>query len=398
MSTAPFSKRLKLKELTDDGVTNSYNEFSHKGKLELQAMGYWKFIEGTQSAPPVIPQLKRTQKIKGPDETGTARTIVITGNEMEVQKAMDDAVPWREGDLKALNAIIQAMPGTKLHLVQSAKTAKEAWESLKAEYRSVNTMRAARLKSYILGYKFVDGYKMANWRDDMQRMYQELRDVDDTALPDDEFARHLVTMMPISDRWRYLHSELSNKVRGAAPGTLRSSEILWKLRDEDEGIQASNDEPSVLMTARAEFLQSKSGNKRPRDAEVNQSTPATAPISKRARTSFKLQCTNPHCPNPRSRHTIDNCFAFGGGKCGDYPPWWSGPRDIHLHPDKRSADTNSRSMGAKRGSAHVASINHTREYSQPGSEVKYELAEVKCWYLMPSCRVTGCYSAVCSKL
>ena len=95
MSAAPFSKRLKLKELTNDGITNSYNEFSHKEKLELQAMGYWKFIEGTQSALPVIPQLKRTQKIRGPDETGTDRTIVITGNEMEVQKAMDDAVPWR---------------------------------------------------------------------------------------------------------------------------------------------------------------------------------------------------------------------------------------------------------------------------------------------------------------
>ena len=139
MSAAPFSKHLKLKELTDDGVTNSYNEFIHKGKLELQAMGYWKYIEGTQSAPPVIPQLKRTQKIRGPDETGTAHTIVITGNEIEVQKAIDDAVPWREGDLKALNAIIQAMPGTKLHLVQSAKTAKEAWESRDTSTQSYRT-------------------------------------------------------------------------------------------------------------------------------------------------------------------------------------------------------------------------------------------------------------------
>jgi hypothetical protein len=97
----------------------------------------------------------------------------------------------------------------------------------------------------------------------MQRMYQELCDVDDTALPDNEFTCHLVTMMPISDCWRYLHSELLNKDCGAAPGMLRSSEILGKLRDEDEGIQAFNDEPSVLMTAWAEFLQSKSGNKHP---------------------------------------------------------------------------------------------------------------------------------------
>ncbi|KAF8232879.1 hypothetical protein L208DRAFT_1377476 [Tricholoma matsutake] len=142
-------------------------------------MGYWKFIEGTQLALPVMPQLKWTQKIRGPDETGTTSTIVITGNKMEFQKATDDTVPWHE--------------------VQSAKTAKEAWESLKAEYHSVNVMRVTHLKSYILGYKFVDSYKMANWRDDMQRMYQELCNVDDNTLPNDEFAHHLVTMMPMSD-------------------------------------------------------------------------------------------------------------------------------------------------------------------------------------------------------
>jgi hypothetical protein len=79
-------------------------------------MGYWKFIEGPQSALPVIPQLKWTQKIRGPDETGTAHTIVITSNEVEVQKAMDDAVPWHEGDIEALNAIIQAMPLLGQHL------------------------------------------------------------------------------------------------------------------------------------------------------------------------------------------------------------------------------------------------------------------------------------------
>jgi hypothetical protein len=223
----PSTKHLKLKDLTDDGVTNNYNEFSHKGKLELQAIGCWKFIKGPLSMPPVIPPLRRSQRIKGPDNTGTERTIIITGNEMEVQQAIDDAVPWEEGSLKALNTISQAMPATKLHLVQTAKTANDAWENLKAEYRSVNAMSATRLKTNILGYKFLEGYKMANWRDDMQRMYQELCDVDDRALSDDEFARHLVTMMPTNDRWRYLHSELSSKVRGAAPGSLRSLEILY---------------------------------------------------------------------------------------------------------------------------------------------------------------------------
>ena len=190
-------------------------------------------------------------------------------------------------------------------------------------------------------------------------MYQELRDVDNSALSYNEFACHLVTMMPISDRWRYLHSELLNKVHSMAPGTLNSSKILGKLRDEDEGIQASNDEPSVLMTAQTKFLHSKPSSKCPHDAEVNQSMPFTAPASKCAHISSKLQCTNPHCPNLRSCHTIDNCFTFSGGKCGDYPLWWSGPRDIHLHPDKQSVETNSHSVGEKRGSANIASTDDT---------------------------------------
>jgi hypothetical protein len=226
-------------------------------------------------------------------------------------------------------------------------------------------MRVTHLKSHILGYKFIDSYKMAQWRDDMQCMYQELCNVDNKALSDDEFVCHLVTMMLISDHWRYLHSELLSKVCNAAPGMLRSSEILGKLRDEDEGIHASNDEPYVLLTARAEFLQSRSGSKCPHEAEVNQLTSSTDPTSKCVRTSAKVQCTNPHCPNLRSHHTINNCFAFGGGKCGDYPSWWNGSWDIHLHPDKWSAETNSHSMGTKKATALIISTNDSPSCSHP---------------------------------
>ena len=59
-SVAPSAslKRLKLKDLIDDGHTNNYNEFSHKAELEFCAMGYWKYIEGPLSVPPSIPQLR----------------------------------------------------------------------------------------------------------------------------------------------------------------------------------------------------------------------------------------------------------------------------------------------------------------------------------------------------
>ena len=34
-------------------------------------------------------------------------------------------------------------------------------------------------------------------------------------------------------------------------------------------------------------------------------------------------------------HLKADCFAYGGGKCGKYPTWYKGRRDIHLHPDNR---------------------------------------------------------------
>ena len=208
-----------------------------------------------------------------------------------------------------------------MHLVQSAKTMKEAWESLKAEYRSVNMMRVTHLKSNILGYKFINGYKMANWRDNIQWMYQQLHDVD---------LQHLI--------WQWIHASSSDN-----DANQRSLEIP-PLRVIKQSLQCSTWHPtlfrdpweayrwrqrnssfqwqaSVIMTAQTKFLQSKPSSKCSWDAEVNQSMPATAPTNKHAHTSSKLQCTNPHCPNLRSHHTIDNCFAFGVGKCGNYPPW-----------------------------------------------------------------------------
>ena len=125
------------------------------------------------------------------------------------------------------------------------------------------------------------------------------------------------------------------------------------------------------MTAWAKFLGSKSSAKWPQDPEVNQTTAFTTPTSKRPRITGKVNCTNPHCPNPYSRHSIDNCFSFGGKKCGDYPPWWKGPTDLHLHPDKRSAETKACTAEIKKASASIASAHDSPSHSHPDGALDY---------------------------
>jgi hypothetical protein len=44
-----------------------------------------------------------------------------------------------------------------------------------------------------------------------------------------------------------------------------------------------------------------------------------------------LYCENKYCMN-RVGHLQNECFAYGGGKCGVYLEWWKGPRDLYLPP------------------------------------------------------------------
>src|SRR5271154_1784863 len=45
-------------------------------------------------------------------------------------------------------------------------------------------------------------------------------------------------------------------------------------------------------------------------------------------------CTVKDCESP-ARHEAADCFAHGGGKQGQYPDWYRGPRDIHLPKHQR---------------------------------------------------------------
>ena len=64
-------RRLTLTPIkeNEDG-SNNYNEFRMKSTLELNATGYWKFIDGPEYNPPVIPELQTSKQVKGINDQG----------------------------------------------------------------------------------------------------------------------------------------------------------------------------------------------------------------------------------------------------------------------------------------------------------------------------------------
>ncbi|KAJ3754930.1 hypothetical protein EV360DRAFT_86370 [Lentinula raphanica] len=223
----------QIKE-AEDG-SNNYNEFKRKSMFELDAAGYWKFIDGPDYNPPQIPVLQPTREMQGLDLAGNPSTFRIPGNEGEVQAAREKAKTWLDGDKKALAIIVKSVPVEKLHILEDCTSAHAAWKALKSEYEPTNTLSALTIMQQIIGNQCKPDDDPVAWLDVMIRLYSRLRDADPKMMPDWDFAKHLITLMTRNDSWRYCRDDLRNRLRIAevAGRTFSSQTVIRRLKDEE---------------------------------------------------------------------------------------------------------------------------------------------------------------------
>ncbi|KAF8485951.1 hypothetical protein DFH94DRAFT_608312, partial [Russula ochroleuca] len=204
---------------------NNYGEWKIKSYFMLRNWDLWKYIEGPESAPPiVIPALRETAETvthHGIDDSGCMQTIYVAGNHAEREQKTEESKPWMDANNFALSMIVNAVPSSQIHLVENAIHAKQAWQSLHSVYRPINSLRAARIESDIKAYRCPSDTDtadtdMAQWLNGMQRLYNSLRVYDTGAERVSE--RHFVLTLldnMLQDRdgsWRFFASDLRTKV------------------------------------------------------------------------------------------------------------------------------------------------------------------------------------------
>jgi hypothetical protein len=341
MSTDDNRKiEIKLKKLVDTGTANNYGGCEVKWRSKLDAYGLWSYIEGPR---PDMPELKEDRVQKGLKEGTTEEvTFVIKGNRERWEQAQKDNAPWIEGNKRALSAIIDAIPDHKLYLVKDTKYARDAWKALKNEYKPMNARTIVQVKQELLSGKCAShsSADVEKWLVWMIAKKQALHDVDPSSMTDTEFARHLITLMPQTGKWTYLSNELSRAMtKDMLDGQkLTSMAVINAMRDQmkvnDRGMQEEavmNAMSSGKRTLEQAYYTSQTNpnaNKRLR-VENYGSTSNTGS------SGGVKWCINRFCKRPKG-HLQADCIAFGGGKAGQYPDWWRGPRDIHLHPSQRA--------------------------------------------------------------
>ena len=339
-----------LPKLIDDGNDNNYGEWRIKSYFMLRAWDLWKYIEGPESAPPILPALRETVTHCGIDDSGCMQTFYVDGNHAEYQQKIEESKPWMDANNLALTTIVNAVPSSQIHVVENAIYAKQAWESLRSVYQPINSVRAARIEHEIKTYRCPSDADadMAKWLNGMQRLYNSLRVYDTSAerLSERDFVGALLDNMPLDISWRYFVYDLRHKLRDyesqqPTPTPVYSSEFFNAIQD--RLLSRSGHNPQIralLFSACADDADKTVQKKRTRAPDTDAaSTSGSAKRRRTRRGSSDKYCTNPNCGVPNG-HKFANCVAYGGGSQGQYSLRWKGCWNIHLPAEQRTKANN----------------------------------------------------------
>ncbi|KAJ7884217.1 hypothetical protein B0H13DRAFT_2045923 [Mycena leptocephala] len=365
--------------LEDEDGSNNYSEFKQKATLDLDAAGYWKYIAGDNYNPPVIPGLMSSMQVQGHNAAGNLVTDTIPGNEAVVDAAKKNAEAWLLADKKAHALIVKAVPNAKLYVVRECKLAHEAWNALKNEYEPSNALTAVTIKQQIISYQCGANEDPVNWR--------QLRNADPYMMPDNEFAKYLVTLMSSSDTWRYCRDSLREKVRqGDAMGNPVSSALIAPsivsintLIAGGKGKGRAGDAvPSVYAAGPSShgprYGQSSNQNDRRNEKSHERQSKRPGLYNTQQRSAPRKFCENTFCKTPAG-HSKADCFSYGGGRAGKYPEGFRGRKDVHLSPEARIAARRKWQAFESSGSRFAGMVESTVDGEEEVSEVFQTVAD-----------------------
>lgn len=355
MSTETKTYQRKLPELVVE-PTNDWPAWSSKCQVQLEAWKLWSHVSGPKAKAPEVPILVLPHEVTEIGQNGEEVVIARPGNEAEYNAAKAVHQKWKDTDLEVKALILMAVPSSHYQYVHPCKTSAQTWETLRLIFGSVNAEKAIALKRKISLAMCKSGENVKKWCDKQHKRYIELCRMDPNKMSEKEFCEVILDQQDRSDRnWASRVNSINDMVKSyqtkyqVYPSSLLVTQWLkheyWALYsrglDDREDSEQEDDGAAELNANTAHYPSANyNGNgKRPRSDGDDQGEQYR---SKRQNKTTKRSdvCTNAYCK--RTGHPTDECFSYGGPKQGQYPWWWRGPWNLHIHPSKRSTANNVR--------------------------------------------------------
>lgn len=352
MSTETKPYQRKLPELVVE-PTNDWPAWSSKCQVQLEAWKQWSHITGPKAKAPDVPTLVPSVDVVETDQHGNETTVLKPGNEVEYNAAKEAFQKWQDTDLEVKALLFMAVPSSHYQYVHPCKTAAQTWDTLRLIFGSVNAEKAIALKRKINLAMCKPEEDVKKWCIKQHRRYIELCRMDPNKMSEREFCETMLDQQDRTDRnWASRVNSTKDMVKNylamykVYPSSLLVTQWLkheyWALFGgglEDKDSDSVGDGVDLNANS-ANYSGSNNGiHKRPRSNSVD---PNDQYRNKKSKTLKRpdTQCANAYCR--RVGHPADECFSYGGIKQGQYPWWWRGPWNLHLHPSKRTPANNIR--------------------------------------------------------
>src|SRR5271155_55858 len=222
-------------------------------------------------------------------------------------------------------------------------TSNEAWKLLLDQYGKTSDRARKMREEALANCKMTEGGKVAGEGGHIEKMRTLRKSANDAGadIKDPRFITKLLDSFPES--WdavitpMYSETSLSTVIMNLTTHAERLAirDARTNLKP-DKSIDTVRALEATVMALQAEM----------KTFKLNRGTGTSNP------NKAHLKCTNTQCG--KTGHLIDECFQPGGGKAGQYPPWWKGKRTPNSSVPSANLATSFVTTGDIANGSHYA--------------------------------------------
>src|SRR5260370_29079040 len=236
--------------------------------------------------------------------------------------------------MKALSLISTSIDDTSLHLIRVKSTTRDAWTTLSNQYNGLGALDASILSTHLHQFQLDDSKPLESQINLMIDMHNQLIMLGDE-MTDAKFTMIILeSLPPLYETLKMFTIAMITNALLLVSDTL----VTQILREER---WRENQHSMAALFAKPGRSLAKSTNSIPISNSIhnpNSNAKSNHPKPKKGRT--RPHCTNPKCM--RISHTIEHCWAEGGGSEGQQPVV---PRDSQSRNELLSRESRKNKDG-----------------------------------------------------
>src|SRR5260221_1671401 len=303
MSTETTSNKYHIKKLDNEG--HNYSTWAVHCQTVLEDLDIWSVVnpELTATTPPIPPPSSTSGKSPSTEPSNPANA------------------EWHKKNKKAHTVILLFIEDTPIQIVKEKHLAKDIWKKLSECYTGVGAHDVSILMSHLHRFQLDDSKSLESQLNQMCKMHSQLSNLGDV-ISDTKFAIIISNALPSSyDILKTLAVSTVSDMSQLASETL----VEQVLREEKR--KANQDSASTLFAKQGKTPEKSSSSKHPQKSKKGKNHP---------------HCTNLKCK--KISHTIEKCWAEGGGSEGQHPEKTLGTQSrsgqTRKDPKKKDGKTN----------------------------------------------------------